>query len=529
MTRATEPCKPHHATFTDRRLILHSYGNPKHRWCFLICLLSVLVLTAPKPLARGACGDSISSPGHAIPSELPSIHKKINFVFAGQRRTVNPAGWEEYDGAIYHAQRGYGWLTDLSRYGSDRGANATITLEDGTKTSPENLGRLELANWQGTEPENRPLVFRLDLPNGWYRIACTSVQAGSRGLPLVDQRSFKCRAHDVVIAGANYGLPFVVGGDRLVEGCGIVEVTENQLRIVVGDPAYGGWTWQYQGSWYTGWRRWWGFEQQYAHSWYQKLMRMVDPGFHSLRLNSLEIEQVEAPMEQPALIFRDFLNRDDNPDINTGVAEAVRWAKVQMHPGLHSVIRTELSSTSIKLTGPQSSAATIGLLQPTRSPADGVLRYSTRVSLYTGEGSQIHLGAQEAGVIILTNRPGPPEFNSTFVGIGLDSSHPETMGRLIYRVGDGEAGYRNNLTIPDTELPFKITEGEFEIVLEHDVAANVLRQIRVNGVDVTDQWTLEDRRQPLRQGQFGIRSMLNSTLSRVNLRQFYWYYRVEKL
>ena len=103
------------------------------------------------------------------------------------------------------------------------------------------------------------------------------------------------------------------------------------------------------------------------------------------------------------------------------------------------------------------------------------------------------------------------------------------MGRLIYRVGDGEAGYRNNLTIPDTELPFKITAGEFEIVLEHDVAANVLRQIRVNGVDVTDQWTLEDRRQPLRQGQFGIRSMLNSTLSRVNLRQFYWYYRVEKL
>jgi hypothetical protein len=258
-------------------------------------------------------------------------------------------------------------------------------------------------------------------------------------------------------------------------------------------------------------------------------MRVVDPGFHALRLNSLAIERIGAPTERPSLIFRDFLNRDDSPHVNVGVVEAARWTKVQMRPSVDSDIRAELSTTSIKLTGPQSGAAVIGLLQPTVSPADGVIRYSTRVSLFTGEGSQIHSGAQEAGIIILANPQEPTEFNSTFVGVGLDSSRPEALGRLIYRVGDGKAGYRTNLAIPDTALPFKITEGEFEIILEHDVATNVLQQIRVNGVDVTDRWPLQDRRQNLWQGLFGIRSTMNSTLSKVHLQQYYWYYRVEKL
>ena len=253
------------STFTDRRCGGRCYGNPKRRCYFSMCLLSVLVLFTLKALASGTCGDSTSLQNHTIVPEWSSFHKKINLVFTGKRRTANPAGWEEYDGSIYDAERGYGWLADLSRQGRDRGAKAAITLSDGTRTSLEDIGRLELANWQGTHQENQPIVFRIDLPNGWYRISCTSVEPGSPGLPLVDQRSFKCRAHDVVFAGANYGPPLVVGGDRLVEGCGIVEVTDSHLRIMVGDPAYGGWTWRYRGPWYEGWRRWWGFEHQYAH------------------------------------------------------------------------------------------------------------------------------------------------------------------------------------------------------------------------------------------------------------------------
>ena len=68
-----------------------------------------------------------------------------------------------------------------------------------------------------------------------------------------------------------------------------------------------------------------------------------------------------------------------------------------------------------------------------------------------------------------------------------------------------------------------------EIILEHDVGANVLRQIRVDGVDVTDQWPHQDRTLPLQQGFFGIRCTFNSARSRVSLRQFYWYDRVENL
>jgi hypothetical protein len=132
-------------------------------------------------------------------------------------------------------------------------------------------------------------------------------------------------------------------------------------------------------------------------------------------------------------------------------------------------------------------------------------------------------------MIILADPLRPTDFNSTFVGVGFDGSHPEALGWLIYRVGDGREGYRTNLVIPDTALPLKITAGEFKVILEHDVNANILRQIRVNGIDVTDQWALQNRRQRLWQGRFGLRSTMNSSLSKVRLRQFYWYYRVEKL
>ncbi len=76
---------------------------------------------------------------------------------------------------------------------------------------------------------------------------------------------------------------------------------------------------------------------------------------------------------------------------------------------------------------------------------------------------------------------------------------------------------------------FKITEGEFEIIVDHDVKNNVLRQIRVNGVDVTEKWSIKDRTQRIRQGLYGIRSAMNSANSKIKIQQFYWYYRVENV
>ena len=65
-------------------------------------------------------------------------------------------------------------------------------------------------------------------------------------------------------------------------------------------------------------------------------------------------------------------------------------------------------------------------------------------------------------------------------------------------------------------------------MLEHDVGANVLRQIRVNGANVMDQWALQDRRLPRQRGLFGIRSTFNNARSKVSSQQFNWYCRVEK-
>jgi hypothetical protein len=493
-----------------------------------ILVQSALIATAVVLAQHVLAGEP--SPSPTATQEHQPLRKRINFISTvGKRRTPSPPGWEEYDGSIYTKERGYGWLSDFALSGWDGGGVGQMILPDDTRASPRALGRLELANWQGNHRENRPLVFRVDLPDGWYRVTCTSVDPDNAPLPLVDQRSIKFRAHDVVFAGPAYGAPLAIEGNRLVEGSGIVEVTEGHLRIVVGDPAYGGWTWSYNGPWYRGWRAWFGKWnlQRYAESWYQKLTRTVDPGFHSLRFNSLEIDQVAAPTAQSTLFFRDFFNRDDSPDINAGVARTHRWVKVTLKPSVPQDIRYDLYKTAIRLTSSAAGKRAIGLAQEKLTPPTGRIRYSTRVSLFIGEGSKIHSGSQEAGLLMLAESGGPSEFNSTFLGVAFDSDRPETQGWVRFRVGDGRNGYRTNLEIPDTLLPFKVTEGEYEVVIDHDVEENVLALVRINGVDITHLFSANDRKQRVARGAFGLRASMDSKNSGVHLEQFYWYYRVE--
>lgn len=460
-----------------------------------------------------------------IPARL-----KLNFVYKTQKshRFSDIDGWHPYYGEIYDSERGYGWLTRaLSNSGRDRGFKSTIIFPDATEGNPQSRVRLELASWQGTHKENEPIVFRIDLPNGWYRITCTSVDAGII-LPVVDQRSFKCRSHDVVFSGASYGKPIVVRGQQLVEGTGLVEVTEGHLRIVIGDPAYGGWAWQHEGPWYRGWIRWLGNDHGYANGWDQKLARIVDPGFHMLRLNSLEVEPVKQPAQLPSLVFRDYFNRDNALNINEGVAKGSQWDKLKLHPEISGAIKSELYQTSIKVSGATERPGVVGFLQEQVSPENGIIRYSSRVSLFTGEGSKIHSGSQEAGLFFLADPAEPNEFNGTFLGIGFDENRSKSRGYLIYRVGDGGNGYRTNVEFPDSSLPMNIAEGEYEIIVEHDIKSNVLRTIRVNGVDVTQKWSLKDRTQRIHNGRFGLRSAIQNT-SEVILKQFYWYFRVERI
>jgi hypothetical protein len=489
---------------------------------------------ALKPITREVSGVETEREG--------TYTRKINFVyrptFEPKAKTVHnqytpsPRGWEEYDGSVYTPKRGYGWLTDLRQYGRDRGTRGLIVLSDGTKSSPFKLKRPELANFQGIHRENNLLVFRIDLPDGYYRVSCSSVDPDwTTGKPLVDRRSFKCRAHDVVFAGASYGHPLVAGGRQLIEGSGIVEVTEGHLRIVLGDPAYAGWVWTHRGPWYEGLKYWWQVGHHYANGWYQTVTRTVDPGFHSLTLNSLQIERVAPPQTQPKLVFRDFLNRDDSSDVNAGVVESKRWMEVEPLSRVSAQSRFELYKSSIRFTGPEHGLGMGigGLLQQDLSPKSGIIRYSTRVSLFTGEGSQRLTGAQEAGILLLAEPSKPSEFRATFVGVQIDGSGAAPTGGLVYRVGNGKDGYRTNAQVPDTALPFKIQEGEYEIVVEHDVENYLVRQIRINGVDVTDHWSSKDRAQRLSRGLFGIRSAINNTDSRVTLQQYYWFYRVEDL
>jgi hypothetical protein len=96
-------------------------------------------------------------------------------------------------------------------------------------------------------------------------------------------------------------------------------------------------------------------------------------------------------------------------------------------------------------------------------------------------------------------------------------------------VGNGSDGYRTNVAIPDTKLPFKITEGEYEIIVAHDLASNTLTHMRINGEDITGYVLPADRQQRVAQGVFGIRVLMDAHDSGVGLQQFYWYYRVEDI
>jgi hypothetical protein len=492
---------------------------------FLIISNSVaakIILLAPVFTAQKRFTNDISH------NQELSIKKKINFVVKSNRRTPNPEGWDEYDGEIYNPKRGYGWLINLAGNGRDRSAKAEIILHDGTMSTPEEIGRPELANMQGTHKENQLLVFRIDLPNGWYRVSCASVNPGSP-LPLIDQRTFKCRSHGAVFAGANYGPPIIVKGNQLVEGTEIVEVNDNHLRIVVGDPSYGGWTWSYDGAWYRGWKSWLRKGHLYANNWRQKLTRNVDPGFHNLRLNSLKIERVPDQIRQNSLYFRDLFNRDNSSDVNSGVPKDKKWQKFNLNPTMPDNVQFELSQTSIKISGHNHNKSIIGILQQQLSPQKGIVRYSTGVSLYMGEGSKMYSGAQEAGILILAEPSGTTEFNSTFIGIGIDGDNPTTMGRLIYRVGDGDKGYKVNRETPDSDLPFKIREGEYEIIVHHNIEENLLKQVIINGIDISKQLLSQESIQSLSQGLFGIRAAIRNPETSINLKQYYWYYRVDIL
>jgi hypothetical protein len=172
---------------------------------------------------------------------------------------------------------------------------------------------------------------------------------------------------------------------------------------------------------------------------------------------------------------------------------------------------------------------TVSFIQKKSSPATGVVRYSTRVSLFTGEGSKIHKGSQEAGLLILGRLNEPDAYTSTFIGIVFDRQGPDAPGGVIIRVGNGIDGFRTERKVIAEILPFEITEGEYAISVDHDVKGNALRRIRINGFDITNTFLPQDLKQPISNGLFGVRSVLNPQGSGVTLQQFYWYYRVEVL
>jgi hypothetical protein len=499
-------------------------------WALLLAgILLALTATTLRPSEREPRGN-VQGRGASLGSPRErSMGKKIriDLVDPKRRRTAPPPGWLAYDGTPYRSgQEGYGWIDRLPPdSGADRGEEATILLPNGTKTSSRLLGRPELAHWQGTHRENRPLVFRVDLANGWYRVACASVDPGT-SLPLVDQRSFKCRAHGVVFAGPKHGRPLAVTGMTLVEGADVVEVTEGHLRVVIGDPAYAGWTWQHPGPWYEGWPGWfgrWG-GHRYAERWYQKLTRTVDPGFHHLRLNSLEIEPASAPAQRGSLVFRDFFNRDDAPDINSGVPNTARWRRIDLDSGGPSV-RAALETTALALTG-TAARSSVAFVQHAPSPAGGLVRYSTRVSVFTGGESRSGNGVQEAGLLLLGDSATPDDSRATFVGVTVADGR---RGGLTVRVGNGAGGYRADVTINGPRLPFETAAGEYDLAVEHDVERRILSRITVNGFDVTSLVPPEARRPHVDRGLFGVRAAMDPGSTSVVLRQFFWLYRVDCL
>jgi len=192
-------------------------------------------------------------------------------------------------------------------------------------------------------------------------------------------------------------------------------------------------------------------------------------------------------------------------------------------------LQHDLFHTAIRLIGPTRGQGNLALTQRAQSPATGTIRYATRVSLFTGEGSHIHRGSQEAGLLILADPAEPSDASSVFVGIAFEAGHPETPGWMKLRVGDGMDGFRTQLDIPDTLLPFRVTAGEYEIIIEHALEENRLTRVCVNGTDVTDLIPPARRTPPRAQGAFGIRARMDAQDSGVRLQQFYWYYRVEEI
>ena len=106
---------------------------------------------------------------------------------------------------------------------------------------------------------------------------------------------------------------------------------------------------------------------------------------------------------------------------------------------------------------------------------------------------------------------------------------PGAKGALVYRVGNGKKGFRTRADIPDASLPLRIAEGEYEIVVEHDVSRNILRRIQINGIDLTNRWSAAERTPRMAHGRFGLRSAITNDSRRADVRQYYWFYRVERL
>lgn len=409
---------------------------------------------------------------HVIP-----FPQRINFVPSGTGRTPNPPGWIAYDGAPYHPDRGFGWLEDVRGQARDRGVDAPIVLANGQITTPAKLRRPELATMHSLHGENRLRVFRIDLPNGWYRVTCSSVDPGGP-LPLVNQRSFKCRSGDVVFAGPAYGSPLAVKGNALVEGAGIVEVRHNHLRIVIGDPAYGEWTWQHHGPWYTGWRQWLKKGHLYANGWLQKITRRVDPGYHSLRLNALQIEPSAQPPASSRVVFSETFQRDDGKDVNDGVAAEDRWIVADTENRL--VAEIYRSTLRIQPQGQGEGRLIMVRSLPLRLP--GSIEVSMRVSLFMGTGSHKPTGSQEAGLVLLSSNYDQPGSTGTLLSIGYatdetDPSRFQGYMRMIIRKDDGAA---IQMKIGDRQLPLTIQEGEYGLALTYRTSDGLLQSIKIN-------------------------------------------------
>ena len=154
------------------------------------------------------------------------------------------------------------------------------------------------SNWPiGRQPLTRQFFVLIFLTDGTVFIVLLSRTVFCRSSMNVRLNV----GRTIGICRASYGSPLKIRGRDLVEGSNSVEVTDGHLRIVIGDPAYGGWTWSYKGPWYRGWSTWWGEwgDHRYAKSWYQKFTRVIDPAFHMLRLNALRIERVGLPENNP--------------------------------------------------------------------------------------------------------------------------------------------------------------------------------------------------------------------------------------